>query len=328
MRSGDMNRGHGMGTYSFTEQGLHDRGFAQVFHDRIVPILERYEAERQGYKKKALMGMGGSGLLGAGGFGTTVADYGNAGFVVGGFGVMGVIGVRAYFEGKWKGGLGGEVLPILCEFLGEMEYGQQRIDLGAFSRVGVLPGYDSSNLEDPVTGSHDGLDWAMTEVTLKKRSRDSKGRTRTSTVFRGLLFEIQINGPAPRIYFGRDRGGMLNWISESLSSSRAGLEKIEIDDPEFENIYETYTSNPHAARQFIDANLTRGLLEVADIVSGKSYISCAMEGHSFYLALPRKGDFLGLGSLFKPLTTVENDLHDALADLTLPSRVIDKLRGR
>lgn len=316
-----------MTSYNFTEDAPYEHGFARVFHDRIVPILERHEATRQDYRKKALMGMGGTGVLGVGGLGSGVGYESQWGFIAGGAGAIGTFGVKAYFESKWKGGLGSEVLPVLCEFLGEMTYGRQEIGLGEFTRLGVIPNYDTSTLEDPVSGTHDGIGWAMTEAHLKTRTRDSKGRTRTSTVFRGLLFRIDIQGPAPRIFFGRDRGGALNWLSETFSSSRQGLEKIEIPDAEFESIYETYTNNPMAAQNFIDQNLCAGLMEIAKVEGGKSYISCAMEGSHLYLALPRKGDFLGLGSLFQPLTTVESDLHEALADLNLPNRVIDRLRG-
>ncbi|MEM9140987.1 MAG: DUF3137 domain-containing protein, partial [Pseudomonadota bacterium] len=311
-----------MHTYSFTEQAPYEQGFARVFQDRIAPILDGHEQERLKMRKKALMGMGAGGTVGVGSAGGGIAvesEYGIFGAVIGG---IGAFGAKSYFEGQWRAGLGGEVLPILCEFLGEMSYGDQRINLSEFSNVGVLPNYDRSHLEDPVAGTHDGLNWAMTEAKLEKRTRDSKGRTKTTTVFRGLLFKIQINGPAPRIFFGRDRGGTLNWLSETFSSSRRGLEKVHVPDPAFEDIYETYSDNPTAALQFIDGRLTSGLLEVAKTESGKKYISCAMEGDGLYLAMPRSSDFLGLGSLFRPLTTIDKDLHEALADLTMPGRVI------
>ena len=316
-----------MSTFRFTEQTPREAGFAQVFNTRIVPILERHEVTRKEYKRQALMGMGGTGTIGVGSAGAGLSYENEFGFFGAFAGGIGTWAVKAYYEGKWRAGLGGEVLPILCDFMGEMTYGQQRIDLGAFERLGVVPNFHDSHLEDPVVGQHDGLDWSMTEATLKTRSRDSKGRKKTNTVFRGLLFMIAINGPAPRIFFGRDRGGALNWLSETFSSSRQGLEKVTLSDRAFEDVYETYASDPDAARRSIDHRLTAGLLEVAEIEGGKKYISCAMEGDRLYLALPRSSNFLGLGSLFSSLTEVESDLHEAIADLDMPARVIDRLRG-
>ena len=316
-----------MSNFRFTEQTPRETGFRQVFNTRIVPILERHEKTRKEYRRKALTGMGltGTGTVGALGAGVNFeSEFGLFGGVVGG---MGTYGVKAYYESKWKAGLGGEVLPILCDFMGEMEYGQQRIDMAAMLELGVIPNYDTSSLEDPVIGKHDGLDWYMTEAKLQTKTRDSKGKTRTNTVFRGLLFMISINGPAPRIFFGKDRGGALNWLSETFSSSRVGLEKLALNDREFEQVYETYSSDANAARAYIDPRLRAGLLEVARVEGGKKYIACAMEGDWMYLALPRSGDFLGLGSLFSPLSAIESDLHEAIADLDLPARVIDRLKG-
>ncbi|MEM0988389.1 MAG: DUF3137 domain-containing protein [Pseudomonadota bacterium] len=312
--------------FKFTENAPHEEGFSPIFHEKIVPILKHHEGLRKEYAKQAMIGMGGSGTVGVGGAGAGVGYESEFGLLGGGVGLFGIFAVRAYYQNKWKGGLGGEILPILCDFLGEVSYGSQMIDVNAFTRLGVIPSYNESSLDDPVNGTHDGLSWAMTEAILKTRSRDSKGRTRTSTVFRGLLFSVEIVGPAPRIFFGTDRGGVGNWFSETFSSSRKGLEKLEVDHPEFERVYEVYASDPDAARRYLNGNLISGLLEVAKSETSKKYIACAMEGDRLYLALPRSGDFLGLGSLFRPVTTIESDLHEALADLTLPGRLIDKLR--
>ena len=53
----------------------------------------------------------------------------------------------------------------------------------------------------------------------------------------------------------------------------------------------------------------------------------ATRGRGFYLAIPLSKDFLGLGSLLKPLNVSEDDFHQCLAALTLPRRVIESLGG-
>lgn len=316
-----------MQDFSFTERTQREAGFTQVFNTRIVPILERHEKTRLEQRRKALTGMGiaGTGTVGALGAGAYLESA--FGLVFGAFGGFATWAVKSHFEKKWQKGLGQEVLPILCDFMGEMEYGEQKIDVHSFVNLGVVPHFNESSLEDPVIGRHDGLDWYMTEAHLKKKSRDSKGKTRRSTVFRGLLFMISIHGPAPRIFFGKDRSGSFGWLSDIFSSQGSGMEKVEIGNPEFEDIYQVYTSDLGAARNFIDDRLMAGLREIAEIESGRKYIACGMEGDWLYLALPRTDDFLGLGSLFKPLTSIENDLHEAIADLDLPARVLDRLRG-
>ncbi|GMG83781.1 hypothetical protein LNKW23_29950 [Paralimibaculum aggregatum] len=318
-----------MGEYSFTEQSPLEEGFEAVFHERIVPILERHEAERLTLKRKAQMWMGGTGVAGLGGAGAA-AGFENVpvaitAAVAGG---IGAFASRAVYQQRWKSGLGSELLPILCEFLGEMRYGDARINIGTFERLGVVPGHDSARTEDHVAGNHKGLDWALAEAHLKSRTRDSKGRTKTTTVFRGLVFQIAVVQPAPRIYFAKDRGSMFNWVSETFSGTRKGMEKLEIPDEEFEATYEVYSDDIAAARDYIGPGVIEGLKTLARNEAKRSYIAAAFEGDWFYLALPRSGDFLSLGSLFRPTTDIEQDLHNALWDLDLPRRAIDVITGR
>jgi hypothetical protein len=131
----------------------------------------------------------------------------------------------------------------------------------------------------------------------------------------------------PGIYFARDRGGIANRLSEAFSTARRGREKIDTGVADFEVLYETYTDDPAAARQFITPRLTDGLLEIARGETGaERYVAAATRGRGFYLAIPRTGDFLAMGSLFRPLNVAEDDIHQCLADLALPRRVIEALR--
>ena len=92
------------------------------------------------------------------------------------------------------------------------------------------------------------------------------------------------------------------------------------------SFYETYADDPAAARRFITPRLTGGLLEIARGETGRErYVAAATRGRGFYLAIPRTDDFLALGSLFRPLTVAEDDIHQCLADLALPRRVIEAL---
>jgi hypothetical protein len=314
--------------YSFTERTPLEAGFEAVFHERIVPVLERREAERGTLRDRAVSAMGLTGALGAGGLGSGLAlDYEAVGVAAGVFGGMGAIASRSHYESRWQSGLGEKIVPVLCDFLGDMRHGRQEIDLAPFESLGVIPAHDRATLEDPVSGWHHEARWAMTEATLVRRVRRRR-RRRSRTVFRGLLFRIRTLNPAPRIYFARDRGGLVNWVSESLSPTRAGMQKIHVPEEEFERIYEIYTDDVPAALDYIGPEVVSGLKAIAaEEGRAGSYIGCAFEGDWFYLALPRRADFLSLGSLFRPAHDIEDDLHRALSDLDLPRRMIDRMSG-
>lgn len=318
-----------MGAYSFTERSPLETGFAEVFERQIVPILERAETERRELRRKALLGMGAAGSIGATGLGTGLAlEAEAAGITTGILGGVGTLGARAFFQTRWKRNLSKEIVPILCEFLGGMRPSPvSRIDIGAFVELGVVPSHHQAVTEDPVEGRHTELDWALTEALLIKRVRRRR-RTSKRTVFRGLLFQIAVDEPAPRIFFARDRGAVLNWLSERVSDARGGMERVEVGQPEFERVYEVYSDDPAAARAYVTPGLVEGLMLVAEHEGRGGYVGCAFEGDWFRIALPRRDNFLSLGSLFRPTHDIGEDLHRALWDLDMPRRVIDALTGR
>jgi hypothetical protein len=317
--------------FSFTEQAPFEQGFAHVFRDRITPILRHHEGLRIRMRTRALAGIGVCALLGAGGGALSYMQGWEAATYIAPFlGVIGAFVSYGYYQSKWSSGLSSEVIPVLCDFLGQMTYGGHRLSPAEFEELGVVPYHTSSALDDTVNGTHHGLGYTLTEakLTTRTRTRTSKGRSRTQTVFKGLIIRIELAEEVPGIFFARDRGGLVNRLSEAFSPVRQGREKIVTDFPEFEEHYESYSDDPTAAHQFITARLTAGLLEIAQVETGhERYIAAATRGRGFYLAIPRNDDFLGLGSLFRPLTVAEDDFHDCLADLALPRRVIETLGG-
>lgn len=311
----------------FTERGGAERGFSEVYRREIVPILDRYETERRevsGAAKKwmAVAVLGGVGLAAA------LFAFGvwNIAIFAGIAGVFGAFAVHGQHQKRWQTGLSAEVMPIACRFLGDLDYGSQRLSAGEFSALGIVPSHSRASLEDPVSGTHQGLGFAMTEARLTQRRSSGKGGSRTVTVFRGLLIRIELAAEAPTIYFRRDRGSVGNWFADLFAGS--SRTKIEIEDPDFEATYETWAEDPGAARAFITPRLTDGLMEVARSEAGGTFVAAAVSGRYLRLALPRRDDFLTIGSLFSPLHVPERDFHELLDDLTLPRRVIDAFRGR
>jgi hypothetical protein len=313
--------------FSFTEQTPLEDGFAHVFRDKIVPILRRQEKTRQVIRRKAMTGIGASGVAGAGGAaGSFMQGWDPGLFIAPFFGIAAAMGAYGHFQKKWASGLSSEVIPVMCDFLGGMRHGGPALSPGEFEDLGVVPTHSGSSLDDTVNGTHNGRGYTLTEARLTRRTSSGKGRTRTKTVFRGLMIRIELAEDVPEIYFARDRGSLANRISEAFSSPRQGREKIETGFPDFEALYETYTDAPESARRFITRRLTDGLLEIARGETGRErYVAAATRGRGFYLAIPRSDDFLGLGSLFRPLNVSEGDFHQCLADLALPRRVIEAL---
>ncbi len=325
--SGRIRRDVTADDFDFTEETPLEQGFAHVFRDRIVPVLRRQETQRREMRGKAMMWIAASALAGAAGAAAGVMlEWGIAPFIAPFLALGASFVTYGHYQKKWTTGLMSEVIPVMCDFLGSMTYGGQRLSPAEFEDLGVVPTHTGARLDDTVNGTHHGRAFTLTEARLTTRTRTSKGRTRTQTVFRGLMIRIDLAEDVPQIYFARDRGGIANRLSEAFSPVRRGREKVETQFPDFEDLYETYTDDPAAARRFITRRLTDGLLEIARGETGaERYVAAATRGRGFYLAIPRTDDFLGLGSLFRPLNVAEDDFHQCLADLALPRRVIEAL---
>ena len=319
-----------MSNYSFTEKGPLEAGFEKVFHDRIVPILERNETRRKAAYRTLMLGLAVCGAAAVGIIVHAIVTE-SMDFVAFVFAALIVAIVWSNWRtNRWNANASAELLPVMCDFLGNMSYGHLRIRLGTFQRLGLVPsgsnftlgGGKSIELEDPVAGTHDGLNWSLAEAVITSKSGDNHSESHE------LLFEMEIQGDAPQIFFQMNVGKTLNALTALFSSQRKGMDRIETGNARFDKIYATYSPDPAAAMDFIDFNLTEGLILVAEAETGSNLVSCAIEGNTLYLALDRNSDFLGVGSIGTPFNMVEDDLHAALVDLDLPRRVLDQLRGK
>ncbi|MEM1276188.1 MAG: DUF3137 domain-containing protein [Pseudomonadota bacterium] len=311
--------------FSFTERTEAERGLKAVFHAKIVPLLKDRETEQIRRRRNLFVGGGGVAVFGllAGGLVTVSAGL-PKGIAVGIVCLLVASMIAVYQQTKWRNRLGEQILPILAEFLGDMTYGQNQIEIQEFAQRGILPDHAKADFDDAMVGAHKGLKWALAEATLATK-RGSRGGQRT--VFRGLLLKIEIFGPAPRILMLPSSGAAADWMSELFSSTRKKAHRFETGIAAFDAQIISYAEDPDEARAYIDKRFADGLLELGKSVSSKP-VRAAMEGSWLYLAIPQSRNLLSLGSLWKPVQEIEEELHHVIEELTLPRRVIEILSGR
>ena len=186
---------------SFTENAPIEAGFAPVFEDRIVPELDRLEQERQRLLSRAKLHAGiplGIALLLAM---LTLwrSDDLQGGLI--GAGVLVVLGgIAAFFlwrrqADRWGGEVARAVMPVICDFLGDLDYDREarmRFPLDRIQGLGLIGSFNRSHLSDRLEGRYRDTDFELVEARLKQKTRtsDSDGDTksRTRTVFDGILF--------------------------------------------------------------------------------------------------------------------------------------------
>jgi hypothetical protein len=180
-------------------------------------------------------------------------------------------------------------------------------------------------VDDVFEGRHRDTEFVMAEAGLRYRSGGSKSRTRT--VFRGVILAIEVPRTVPaRILIAREAGAIGNRLKGWLNGF-SGLERVQLPHPAFEARFEVYSDDRAVARDTVGPGFCDAMVALAEAHVGQA-IQGAFRLRWFYLTIPSKrGDQFRLGSLFRSLDGLEEDAHGVLQDLCIAHRVIDTLYG-
>lgn len=319
-----------MENYTFSERTSYESGFSQFFMLKIVPLLKKHEPARKALMIRVILGiylLVGLGITGVGiGFFIDIGILGVLFFTVG---FVGPIAIMRLVETRWQSTLKENLVPVLFEFYDYSRYGDQQISAFVFCGLGLVPTFTEARLRSPVSGTHEGISWAMTEATLYLTGRWMLFPRKTRTVFEGILIKIRVDVPAPLIHLDRGWGAKRYWYRKSWLRSHHKLERFETGQHEFDELFSCYSEEPHISRNYLGDRVFLGLKEIVQTEPANRRIDgAAFDGNWFYIVLSPCTGFIRLGSIFKPLYKIEEDFHQVLADLELPRKMINKLAGR
>ena len=328
----------------FTERAPIEAGFSAVFEAEIAPDLDRIETDRQALLKKAKwhtgIALGITALLMV--WSVMAAETGEERLV----GVIVAIlfgGVAAMFlwkrqSGRWGNRLTDTVMPVICRFLGDLDYdktARKRFPLDRVQGLGLVGNHSTATLEDRLEGTYRDTPFELVEAKLQRRSSGGGGDndSRTETIFKGLLMRIGVPEPVGTdIFIARELGGVGNKLGEMFASGGGRrMPRVDFDHDAFEAAFAVYADDPDEARRIMPAGFLDTLLGIAEAEGGKKgarAMRAGFQDDSFYLALERGGPFLEVGNLTTPVHDIEDDLHSVFEDLALIRRIIDRLHGR
>jgi len=76
----------------------------------------------------------------------------------------------------------------------------------------------------------------------------------------------------------------------------------------------------------LDTSFGQKILAIAEDLQGpESHMSTAFEGKTFFMAIRLNHGFPSFNAMNKPLNEVDEKIHQAFRDLTIPRRIIDQL---
>lgn len=304
-------------------QGLPDefRDFEQIFNERIRPALLEREEDRIKATKRAIQcrwiagALVAAGVLGGVLFQTIWVAV-----------VIGFIGVIVYAGGEHgvnqlaKEAKSLIVVPIAEQFglnftvnPGQVQSIRRHRDLG------IVPGWDRAKYEDLITGRRREVDFELFEAHLeeKRTTRDSRGNTRTTwvTVFKGQCLRLDFH----KTFYGRTLvtrdAGLFNRFGGGRGMQRAGLE-----DPEFERIFEVYTTDQVESRYLLTPDLMQKLVDMERTFKGGKLKACFDGGEM--LITVQGGNLFEPGSMFKPLDSPDR-VRELLEDFNAVFNIID-----
>ena len=190
----------------------------------------------------------------------------------------------------------GFLLLEVCNFFG-FEYSRRVEDVrfDDFDDSGLLPVYHRKELEDRFHGDIKGVEFDMFECTLEqaKRSSGNKGPT-YSLVYHGVLFRFAF----PKRFQGRTLGLKdAGVIGNFFKSSKVEGQRIKLEDPRFEKLFEVWGSDQVEARYLLTPTFMERIVELAKVMNSKRLEFCFINNLLLLSLHVRKNQFEGGGLL-------------------------------
>lgn len=187
----------------------------------------------------------------------------------------------------------------------------------------LIPRYDRSTLEDSLTGHHETVEINYLEAHLQQQRRTKNG-THYVTVFKGPLLSLTF----PKPFIGTtlvqtDRTAIGNFLSGKFTKG----ERVRLEDPEFEDQFEVYSTSQTEARFILTPDFMERMLRLQRQMGKK--LQAAFHDNDMLIAVNGAEDNFEAGSLDEQadphapiLNTVEElrAIFDLIETLNLTSQ--------
>lgn len=232
----------------YPEDEAYEKGFGVYFQKEIYPLLrdiedKRLELVRSFYSR---VGIGVPVALCAVVFGIILVPPGEWLFflilaTVGGIAVW-IAAPFYHFRSQYKE----QIIPLIAHFFGTFSFeAEGAIPDKTLTDSHIVPSYDAYHSEDFLEGTYEDVNIQFCEAHLTETHGSGKNR-RTVTKFKGIFVEVDMNKNFEgQCIFKTDYGSIGNWFS---SFSSGGMERVSLEDPDFESLFEVYATNQIEAR--------------------------------------------------------------------------------
>lgn len=230
---------------------------------------------------------------------------------------------------KLQGELTAFIRPVLSDFLEDISFSEEssaeEVQLEKLERLCLVPKADSRAFGPRISGNWRGVNYKLVKASCVERYSDHENKQRTRTLFSGILVEIECSNPMPTIVFLPDFGKIANQLYSWATRNARPPHKLDLPD-ELERAFEVYTDDRDRAMEALDTSFGQKILKMSEEFQGsESHMSTAFQGTAFFMAIRLNHGFLSFDVMNRPLSEVDEKIHQAFRDLTIPRRIIDQL---
>ena len=140
--------------------------------------------------------------------------------------------------------------------------------LAAFRESGLVEPFESAAVNHILIGDAHGVPFAIVEISLL----DAKGYR----MFGGVLASFQLSRPRPSLTIvTRDRGILGNLLAHAGS----GIERLPLEDPAFEGIFEVYGTDQVGGRVILTTTMLERLKALDQLAHAHGFACAFLENH-------------------------------------------------
>lgn len=222
---------------------------------------------------------------------------------------------------KYKETVKEKMFPLIFEYFGKDFFYQSvsSLHVSDLESSGIIPSYHDEKTDDYIRGSYKGVGLEMVEARLTKEVGSNKSR-RTVEVFKGIFVVLETNKKFKGKTLVKQDRGFFNGIVNAFQS----LDRVKLEDPEFEEIFEVFSSDQVEARYLLTTSFMDRLKKLSELFDAK-WVQGSFYDKKLLLMIPLKKDYFELSSIFEPATFVD-DINRILEEMNTIFGIIDTLK--
>ena len=265
------------------------KNYKVKYRQYCAPTLRRYETKRIIMLVSSILV--GIALILAGCFVlyASYPDIGKGDAKVAGFLIIAGFCSYCIFKKLFEDGIKDEIMGEMIDCFGDFHWSQfYQGDPYAFVKAGLFPNFSSKTYDDVFKCKYKDVN-----VDIVEGEYTQDGGNRDVTVFDGVVIKLDMN---------KDFNGhtVLCTKTKFAKSPLKALEQTQLEDVEFNKMYNVYTDDKVEARYILTTVFMEKLKNIKVAFKCK-YLRCAFYKKNLYIALSTNQDLFSVGSLIKPV---------------------------